>query len=344
VLRPPDSATQVGGVGGLIVYDAFESDLCGGTMPRIERHALALAELLGTEIPDGEMYLYPSVETATTACSADEPAYGCTSPGAVHSTPQAALHELVHFLLFEESGGAHSLPAIEEGIAYALQGRRSPMPEIRVGLAALLSAESSAEVPVAESRHFFAWIIDSFGLAALLDVRLSISSSAESNSAAIALAQHFGFETVDAFERHYDETRALEYPGLPDSVTQLSAADLTNGVLIDTSCAGMLAEGPTDTAISTRFRMEISEAGHHSVSYPPIPIELFQPHRVIHEPLFEPQTAEELNTICLASLPVREFLFPIPGDYEVVVAHSTDAGFGLLLVVENLGDDECPPM
>src|SRR5687768_8761722 len=49
--EPPEGAQLVLELGDLEVYQAFEGELCAGTLRRIELHALGLAELFGTEPP-----------------------------------------------------------------------------------------------------------------------------------------------------------------------------------------------------------------------------------------------------------------------------------------------------
>lgn len=339
---PPSSATSVASYEGLEFFTAFDADVCRGTLNRAERHAAELASLLDARVPEGQVYLYEDVELVTDACVSKSPVYGCSFGNEIYTTPRALLHELVHLFLATRSDG-HAVPAIEEGLAYALQGTRAARPSTLADIDALFEAGTSEDVPPEAARHFFAWAIDSFGIEVLLQAHRGSPEGTNASDALRDLVATLGFPDSAELQQAYEQTSAFEYPSLPDTVATISAAELAAGTVLSTGCDGSYAEGPTDGTISNRFRMEVLEPGEYEVSYAPLPIELFQPWLVRPEPLVEEQPIEELRTVCLASLPSRHFLFPVEGVYEVFFEHSNEDVLDLTLRTVALGSDTCTP-
>ncbi|HET6584683.1 MAG TPA: hypothetical protein VFG69_14595 [Nannocystaceae bacterium] len=270
---PPDGAELVLEVGDLEVYQVFDGELCAGTLRRIELHANGLAGLFDMDPPRARVFLYDDVEalnkTLDDVCHFPVETHGCTQWWGAYATPDVVTHELVHVFV-NAATGVRTRPAIQEGVAWALQGdwdvpgdSAQTYEELETQL---VMHSPFGLVDAGGDAHLFAWAIDRFGAQAVLDAHVATAHATTDDEVEAALAGSFGFDTLPDLYVEYEATRASFYPPIMDVAKVFTSEELAAGTMLDTSCAGAYTEGPTDGATVLRALLDVSQAGEYTIA------------------------------------------------------------------------------
>ncbi|MFO0633359.1 MAG: hypothetical protein U0168_10950 [Nannocystaceae bacterium] len=316
---PPDGAELVLEIGELEVYKAFDGELCAGTLRRIELHANGLADLFDMDPPRARVFLYDDVDAVDEVCHFNVETHGCADWWGTNALPDVVTHELVHVFV-NAATGVRTRPAIQEGVAWALQGDwlvpgRSALTYEQ--LEALLAVDSPFDVAEAGGgAHFFAWAIDRFGAAAVLDAHAATATANSDQEVESALAGNFGFDSLPSLYAEYVATRALEYPPIMDLAVVLTGEELAAGTTLDTSCAGAATEGPTNGEITTRVLLEVAGPGEYGIEYRPLPP--CPPRWRSTEPVFDrPDDELQVAEMCAFDQDPPHVVFHLSGHYEI---------------------------
>lgn len=316
---PPDGAELVLEVGELEVYKVFEGELCAGTLRGIELHANGLAELFDMDPPRARVFLYDNVEAVEDVCHFNVETHGCADWWGTNALPDVVTHELVHVFV-NAATGVRTRPAIQEGVAWALQGDwlvpgRSALTFDE--LEAVLAVRSPFDVAEAGGgTHFFAWALDRFGAQAVLDAHVATAAADRDDEVEAALAKSLGFDTLSSLYAEYEATRAIQYPPIIDVAVVLTVDELAAGTILDTSCGGMSTEGPTDDAITTRVLLEVPAPGEYAVEYRPLPP--CPPRWRPHEPVFDwPDDDLQVAETCAFDQDPPHVVFHLAGHHEI---------------------------
>lgn len=320
---PPEGAELVFAAGDLEVYKAFDGELCAGTVRRIKLHVNGLAELFDVDPPRARVFIYDDVdalnETLDEVCHFSIETHGCTQSWGAYAMPDVVTHELVHVFV-NSATGVRTRPAIQEGVAWALQGDwdvPGVAPQTYEELETLLMMRSPFElVEAGGDANFFAWTLDRFGVQAVLDAHVATAATSSDDEVEAALAQSFGFDSLADLYAEYEATRALVYPPIMDVAKVFSASELAAGTIVDTSCAGAYTEGPTEGETSFRVLLEVPQAGEYAVEYEPLPLHSCPPLWRATEPVSawpdDPQAE-----VCSAAQMPPHVAFHLPGPHEI---------------------------
>jgi hypothetical protein len=368
--EPPDGAELVLELGELEVYKAFEGELCAGTLRRIELHVEGLVELFDMDPPRARVFLHAEREAVDEVCSFPISTRGCTTWWGAHAMPSVVNHELAHVFVRNATGQVRTRPAIEEGVAWRLDGSGTrvgnygslwleeivPLHEFEE----MLAMRSPFDLPYKGPRHFFAWAIDRFGIDAVMHTHVetwkALGNGAGDAELAAALAEGLGFGSLAALYAEYEATHAVVYPPLPDTVKVFAADEVLGGLTLDTSCTGAYTEGPTDGKLLTIVRIEIPEAGEYAVEHGSLPLGgpvnplRLQPTEPSHEDIGDEWSA----VACVYPHAPPHFAFPRAGQYELTAGcrpiqqrctgeHEIDQASEEPLSARATGKDICDP-
>ncbi|MBC8070911.1 MAG: hypothetical protein IAG13_21465 [Deltaproteobacteria bacterium] len=341
--EPPEGAELVLEIGALQVYDATEHSLCAGTIRRIELHALGLAELFDIEPPRARVFVYDDFDVINEMCNSDLYVLGCAPSWGAHASPDTVTHELVHVFVHAATDQTRTWPAIQEGVAFRLDGARSDFPIIVDVDAELLAERSPSGLFQEATRHFFAWVIDEYGITAVLDAHLATSEVSQQEVAPV-FARTLGFESVAQMQEAYVGRTKSEYPPLPDTARVFSADELVIGVDLDTSCAGALTEGPvgfgTGLGLHNVARLEIPQSGQYEVSHGTIPADDFDLRLRLDQP-FDGVLYPNRPERCGNDQQVTRLFFETPGKYELNIDHALDVSFDATVRTRYLSGRPC---
>ena len=322
---PPDGAELVLEVGELEVYKAFDGEVCTGTLRRIELHANGLAELFDMDPPRARVFLYDDVDvlnaTLDEVCHFPVETHGCTQPWGAYAMPDVVTHELVHVFV-NAATGVRTRPAIQEGVAWALQGDwdvpgRSQ--QTYDELETLLAMRSPfGLVEAGGDSHFFAWSIDHFGAQAVLDAHEATADAGSDDEVEAALARSFGFDTLTDLYAEYEMTRAVAYPPVMDMAKVLTAEELAAGTILDTSCAGAYTEGPSEGETIIRVLLGV-KPGEYALASDPLSLFGCPPRWRPSEPVFDDWPDSTQAESCAYDQDPPHYVFHFAGHHELAL-------------------------
>lgn len=271
----------------------------------------------------------------------------------------------MHVFVANATDDTSTRPAIQEGVAEALSGKpigrwdHVPLDDLR----SMLTIRSSLSVPYEDAHHFFAWVVDRFGLARAIDAHLATASVADDEAFETALAQSLGFDSLAALHQEYEATRADFYPAVPETARVFTFEELQSSVALDTSCSGAYTEGPLAGWIWTTPIIEVVEAGQHGVDlelpmfFNIVPRIRLRPSAPMCDLPMKPAELEKLDAqSCPFDTDPPRFVFPDAGVYEIVLGlcgsqgfdgswcdgwHSPEESFQTDLSLDYVGGDEC---
>jgi hypothetical protein len=339
--EPPDGAELVLEVGELEVYKAFDGELCAGTLRRIELHANGLAELFDMDPPRARVFIYDEIAAVDAVCSRSEPVWGCAPSWGAHALSISVTHELVHVFV-NAATGVLTRPAIQEGVAWALQGDwdvPGDSPQTYEELETMLAMRSPFGLAEVGDAHFFAWAIDRFGAQAVLDAHVATAHASSDDEVESALAQSLGFDSLADLYAEYEATRAIKYPPLMDVARVVSSEELEAGTLIDTSCAGVYTEGPTDDETVVRVLLNVPQTGEYALTFSPLFTLPFcpPPRWRPSEPVVDwPDDDVRQAEMCPFDQDPRHAVFRLAGHYEITLDDADLGGCDMLRPPEQL--------
>jgi hypothetical protein len=372
---PPAGAELVIQLGDLEVYNVSGDDLCAGTLRRISLQIDGLVESFAFDPPRARVFVYADSGQVEAAC--DRKARGCTQSWGAHTMPDAVTHELVHVFVNGATDHARARPMIAEGVADYLSGNApglgSPLgagwesqeqiPSLAdlESMLAIRSIRSSAEftneLVRRKARHFCAWAIDRFGVEAMLEAHVA-TAAADDTDAQIGLAESFGHSSLADLHAEYAATRAVGYPAAPVTVRVFTSSELSEGVVLDTSCRGDFTEGPMDTELMTVVHLEISKAGEHAFAFGELPMTMNPPRLQLTTPIHEQPAFDQRRAAPCgydwSPMPLH-FDFPLAGQYEITARdceylssvclgrHEADEAAKHPLSLQYLDHEDCEP-
>jgi hypothetical protein len=182
----------------LRVAKSFDAPICGGTLRAMELDAARIAEQLGGQ-EHAPVDVVLGVEAVAAHCPANSS--GCASPGGpVHAEFRSFGHELVHAFAGEHT----SIEFIEEGLAEALgagmtHARRFVAETQNVSIAEAILGQIHGDPAAYElAGHFVTWLIDRWGLDAVLRVRASLIPGATLPAISSSFEATFGVSLESA--------------------------------------------------------------------------------------------------------------------------------------------------
>lgn len=361
-------------LGALEVYQAFEGELCAGTLRRLELHVHGLSEVFRVDPPRARLFIHRDLEAIEDLCHGSDRTRGCASWWGAHAMADAATHELVHVFVSSLTNDVDTRPALEEGVAWYLAGAgpglwgdigaawESPATMATLDdLRSLLAIRSSSELYETElrrARNFSAWAIDHVGIDAYLGAYAATAAEQTDEEVQQALAENLGFSSFSGMHAEYAATRAFGYPPVPNTFRVFSAEELARGVMLDTSCAGEYTEGPIGDELMTVVWLEIAQSGEHAAIYEPLPLGLYEPRLQLVEPLYEELPTGTFRAEACGydwSPDALHIAFPRAGRYEISGRdcrpggspcwgrHPADEAAQATISLRYLGNDECQP-
>lgn len=147
-----------------------EYELCGGTLPWMDRHVETLGALFKRSV-DGVAIDYYWLDIADVGKLCDDDVWACAHPGVVYSAGSLNEHEIVHAVLYHWVG-AHKEAFFTEGVAVAagdhiFGGTKSG--EEFAQLQQMIGTDRTLEVDYPTAGVFVTYLIDTWGAPTYLE-------------------------------------------------------------------------------------------------------------------------------------------------------------------------------
>jgi hypothetical protein len=182
----------------LRVAKTFDAPICAGTLRAMEFDAARIAEQLGGR-EYAPVVVVLGIDAVTEHCPPNST--GCAHRGGpVYTELHTFGHEMVHAFVGEHT----SLPFVEEGLAEALGGGMTSVIALEVDVAnvsiteAIVGPTTGDKAAYIIAGHFVAWLIDRWGLDAVLSFRAALYPGAALSLISSRFEEAFGVSLESA--------------------------------------------------------------------------------------------------------------------------------------------------
>jgi hypothetical protein len=224
------------------VFRSFDGYMCQGTAERLDARACLIRDYLGggPDLQRVDLYLAETDAGLSDWCD-EKGLAGCASGPVAYGYERVMNHEIVHAMVFLITGH-HAHTILNEGLAYALEGRTHHLFE-EPDLASLLAFNSGRSHP-GEATNFVGWMLMAHGPKVVMAVARDVPSGSKQATFEAALVEHLGM-SIDEIIETYEAESAWMYPELPPLAPPVRPEEWAEGIQMTFECSEANTQGLT---------------------------------------------------------------------------------------------------